>query len=206
MDIVRRHSEERIEPDERRPELLHIRLARNCNIAVVGNKHIRFAAGSNEATKTITHRRGAVDYVVKYVANSDKAGGGEHSHQQEIIRTLDKMQTQDKTFGAFLTPSFMRLMGNEAYPSTKVFHYLLGLPTAHFSRDFKYIFLQGTFGSGEQTETLQPLADAYDLGPTGKPKTDTSDIMRFEERLRRFSATSDTRAAGAAMLPGTVPL
>ena len=72
MELARRHSEERIKPDERRPELLHIRLARNCKIAVAGNKHIRFAAGSNEATKIITHRRGAVDYVVKYIANSDK--------------------------------------------------------------------------------------------------------------------------------------
>ena len=61
MKLVCRHSEERIEPDERRPELLHIRLARNCKILVAGNNHIRFAEGSKEATKIITHRRGAVD-------------------------------------------------------------------------------------------------------------------------------------------------
>jgi hypothetical protein len=99
----------------------------------------------------------------------------------------------------------MRRMGNEAYPSTKVFHYLLGLPTAHFSRGFNF-FLHGTFGSIEQTEELQPLAEACELGSTGKPEADTSDIIRFEDRLRRFNAKSDTRAAGAAMIPGTVPL
>ena len=100
----------------------------------------------------------------------------------------------------------MRLMGNDAYPITKVFHYLLDLPTAHFSRGFKNIFLHGTFGSSEHTEELQPLAEACGLGSTGKRKADTSDIIRFEDRLRRFNAKSDTRAAGAAMIPGTVPL
>ena len=205
MELVRRFSEERIEPDDRRPDLFHARLARNCKLAVGGNKHMRFASGSNEATKIITHRRGAVDYVAKYQTDPSKAGGGEHSHQQEVVRALDKMEAAGKTFGAVLTPTFMKMMGNEAYPITKVFHYLLRLPTAHFSRDFKNLFLQGTFASDDGGETLQPLANACEEGVAGSSKADTSDVARYEERGRRFNVGSDTRIAAAAMLPGTVP-
>ena len=47
------------------------------------------------------------------------------------------MKQKDKLFGDFLSPCFNQIMGNSAYPITKVFHYLMGFPTGHFSRRTK---------------------------------------------------------------------
>ena len=114
-----------MEHDENRGNLFHLRLARNCPVSVGGNKNLRFIAGSNEATKVITHRKGATDYVAKYQTDGGKAGGGEMDIQRQFVGVLDKMKKTDKLFGAFLAPSFNQILGNAPYPITKVFHYLL---------------------------------------------------------------------------------
>ena len=137
MELVTRGETERIEGDQRRPDLFHMRLARNCKIAVGGNEFFRIAACANEATKIVTHRRGAVDYVAKYQTDGDKTGGGDKHGQIELVRTMDSMRAQGETFGNFLTSSFMKLVGNAAFPITKVFHYLLQFPTSNFSRPQK---------------------------------------------------------------------
>ena len=205
MDLVARRTEERIECDENRPELMHMRLARNCPLTVGGNKFMRFAAGSNEATKIITHRRGAIDYVAKYQTDGEKAGGGEKDSQVELVNTLDKMSEQDKLFGVFLTSSFMKLMGNAAFPITKVFHYLMKFPTASFSRAFKLIFLQGQLNTDDAKEALQSVGDVRE-DEQESSKKERSDVARFEKRLELFDASADDRTAAAAMIPGTAPV
>ena len=106
MSLIARHNEERMEHDENRGNLFHLRLARNCPVSVGGNKNIRFTSGSNEATKVITHRKGATEYVAKYQTHGNKASGGEKDIQRQFVRELDKLAKKDKLFGDFLSPSF----------------------------------------------------------------------------------------------------
>ena len=113
MSLIARHNEERIEHDENRGHLFHLRLARNCPTTVGGNKNIRFISGSNEATKVITHRKGATDYVAKYQTDGGKAGGGEKDIQRQFVSVLDKMAKKDKLFGDSLSPSFNQIMGGD---------------------------------------------------------------------------------------------
>ena len=116
------------------------------------------------------------------------------------------MARKDKLFGDFLSPSFNQLMGKAPYPITRTFHYLVGFNTAHFSRERRGLFLNGTLQTDDAEEFAQQSFKSVRSEGDATLDNDTkSDVSKYEKRLELFDIYADSRLSQDAFDPNVAP-
>ena len=97
-------------------------------------------------------------------------------------------------------------MENAPYPITTVFHYLLGCDTAHFSRERRRLFLNGTLKSDDAEELGQQSLKSVCCDGDATLDNDTkSDVSKYEKRLELFDIYADSRLSQDAFEPNVAP-
>ena len=91
-------------------------------------------------------------------------------------------------------------------PSLKSFIYLLGFNTAHFSRERRRLFLNGTLKSDDAEELgQQSLKSVRSEGDATLDNDTKSDVARYEKRLELFDIYADSRLSQDAFDPNVAP-
>lgn len=214
----------KIEQDEFRATLQHVRMPRNKPNRVGGNDFEGFAMLSNRAHKIIAHLRGAVDYVAKYQTDASKAdGSAEHAIGRELVAAMDAgEESSHKAVGRV----WNKLGALSKWSASKQFHYAFGFPTANFSREEKKVFLRGslqpleTLRDDEEKTTkrkqkkkaalvaaglIDDDGDDIDPGDIEQDEDTLNDLNLYESRSARIDITAEVRTADEAMIPGTCP-